>query len=222
MMKMRLYAIMTGAVLALTAADTSHAMSELVSLSTDPMWPKSSTPDGTVLYYVTTVGRGGAGLLEVELAAGNLPPGVTATFSPSVLRFTGNKITAQTAIMTVDCPSLMPLDTHPFTLTGTTERKSLTVANPAVLTVQDIAARKPYLYMDKWGNGELRLRGLGVTGETYQIEAREEGADAVWTPVGFSTADGNGRFTFITAPVEGIPVCYYRATLPVSDAALQQ
>jgi hypothetical protein len=216
-MKKRLSTILVAATLALAAADTSHAMSELVSLSTDPMWPMSSTPENYLLYYVTTVGRGGAGLLEVELTAGNLPPGVTVTFEPSVLRFTGNKLTAQTAIMAVDCPSLMPLDCHPFTLTGTAQRESITVTNHVVLTVQDIAARKPYLYLDKWGNGELRLRGLGVSGEIYQIEAKDDLIDGTWEPVGFSTADGNGRFTFFTAPESGVPVRYYRALMPMSD-----
>jgi len=220
-MKNRIHAIIIGGALALAAADTSHAMSELVSLSTDPMWPASSTPEHYLLYYVTTVGRGGAGLLEVELTAGNLPPGVTVTFEPSVLRFTGNKVTAQTAVMAVDCPSLMPLDCHPFTLTGTALRESLTITNQVVLTVQDIAARKPYLYLDKWGNGELRLRGLGVTGARYQVEVKDDITDAVWEPLGFSTADGNGRFTFFTAPTTDVPVRFYRAVLPASDAAPQ-
>ena len=218
-MKKRLYTIITAATLTLAAADTSHAMSELVSLSTDPMWPLSSTPEHHLLYYVTTVGRTGAGLLEVELTAGNLPPGVTVTFEPSVLRFTGNKETAQTAIMAVDCPSLMPLDCHPFSITGTAQRESITITNHVVLTVQDIAARKPYLYMDKWGSGELRLRGLGVSGEQYQIEAKDDLIGGTWQPVGSSTADGNGRFTFFTAPESGVPTRYYRAVLPAPNVA---
>jgi hypothetical protein len=155
----------------------------------------------------------------VELTAGNLPPGVTVTFEPSVLRFTGNKQTAQTAIMAVNCPSLMPLDCHPFTLTGTAQRESITVTNQVLLTVQDIAARKPYLYLDKWSNGQLRLRGLGVTGEQYQIEAKDSLIGGTWEPVGVSTADGNGRFTFFAAPESGVPTRYYRAVLPVPDAA---
>jgi hypothetical protein len=220
-MKKRLFAIITGVTLTLTGANSSHAMSELVSLSTDPMWPMSSTPEEYLLYYVTTVGRGGAGLLEVELTAGNLPPGVTATFEPSVLRFTGNQVTSQTAIMAVDCPSLMQLDCHPFTLTGTAQRESITITNQVVLTVQDIAARKPYLRIDKRGNGELRLRGLGVTGKTYQIEVKEDITGSDWKPLGQSTADGNGRFTFFTAPARDVPVCYYRAVSPATAADSQ-
>jgi hypothetical protein len=124
--------------------------------------------------------------------------------------------------MAVDCPSLTPLDCHPFSLTGTAQRESISITNQIVLTVQDIAARKPYLYMDKRGTGELRLRGLGVTGEQYQIEAKDDLSDGAWEPVGSSTADGNGRFTFFTAPEPGVPVRYYRAVLPAPDATPQQ
>src|SRR3954471_14272877 len=85
----------------LAANCASHAMSSLVSLSQQPLWPVTSNPDGNLIYEVTAVGRSGAGLLEVTLTAGNMPPGVTVTFSPSVLRFTGIKLVAQTARMTV-------------------------------------------------------------------------------------------------------------------------
>ena len=213
--------MLIGLAFSLASAGTGHAMSELISLSCDPLWPTSSKPETNLIYNLTTVGRGGAGLLEVALTAGAMPPGVTVTFSPSVLRFTGNKVTTQTAIMTVHCPSLMPIDCHAFTLTGTALRESLTITNQVVLTVQDIAARKPYLYLDKWGNGELRLRGLGVTGARYQVEVKDDITDAVWEPLGFSTADGNGRFTFFTAPTTDVPVRFYRAVLPASDAAPQ-
>ena len=104
-------------------------MSELLSLSTEPLWPTSSTPDNNLAYNITTVGRGGAGLLEVTLTAGDMPPGVTVTFSPSVLRFTGNQLTSQTATMTVHCSSPLPLDCYPFTLTGTSLRESVTITN---------------------------------------------------------------------------------------------
>jgi hypothetical protein len=221
-MKKQLQTIMIAATLALTAADTSHAMSELISLSTDPMWPASSTPDNNVVYYVTTVGRGGAGLLEVSLAASDMPPGVTVTFSPSVLRFTGTKVTSQTATMTVHCPSLMPIDCHSFTLTGTALRERVTITNQVMFTREYVAARPSNLYLDNWGNGQLRLRGLGATGRTYQIEAKENTADAIWKPLGYSTADGNGRFTFFTGTVTGVPVCYYRAVVPASDATPQE
>jgi len=197
--------------LGLTTASVSHAMSELISLSTEPLWPTSSTPDGDLLYYVTTVGRGGAGLLEVTLTAGAMPPGVTVTFSPSTLRFTGNQLTAKTCTMTVHCPGLLPLDCYPFTLTGTALRESITITNTVTLTPIEVANRRPTLYLDNLGSGALRLRGLGATGKTYQIEAQAHLGDPAWTPLGSATADGNGRFTFFTTQVDGMPMCAYRA-----------
>jgi len=220
-MKNRLFSILIGAALTLAAADTSQAMSELVSLSNDPLWPTSSTPDNNLVYSLTTVGRGGAGLLEVTLTAGDMPPGVTVTFSPSVLRFTGNQLTYQTALMTVHCPSLMPIDCHPFTITGTAQRESITITNLVMFSLQSLAVRLPTLYLDDLGNGELRLRGLGATGQTYQIEAKSNLSDPVWTPLGSATADGNGRFTFFTTQTADSSTRFYRAVWSAPDAAPQ-
>jgi len=219
-MKKHLYAILMGAALTLTA-DTSHAMSELVTLSTEPLWPTSSKPDSNLVYTVTTVGRAGAGLLEVVLTAGDMPPGVTVTFSPTMLRFTGNQVTAQTTTMTVHCPFLLPLDCYPFTLTGTALRESITVTNLVKFTPEYVANRIPTLYLDNLGNGALRLRGLGATGKTYRIEAKSALTDPVWEPLGQSMADGNGRFTFFTDQAADAPMRFYRAVLSAPDAAPQ-
>jgi hypothetical protein len=210
-MKNRVYTTLTTVALALTTASVSHAMSEFISLSTDPMWPTSSTPDNTLVYSVTTVGRAGSGLLEVTLAAGDMPPGVTVTFSPSVLRFTGNQLASQTATMTVHCPYPLPLDCYPFTLTGTALRESLTITNLVMFTPEWVAIRPPTLHLDNLGNGALQLRGLGATAKTYQIEATPDLMNPVWTPLGTATADGNGRFTFFTAQAANAPMRFYRA-----------
>jgi hypothetical protein len=210
-MKNRVYTTLIAMALALTTATVSHAMSEFISLSTDPMWPTSSTPDNTLVYSVTTVGRAGAGLLEVTLTAGDMPPGVTVTFSPSVLRFIGNQLTAQTATMTVHCPYPLPLDCYPFTLSGTAQREGLAITNLIMFTPEWIAIRPPTLYLDNLGNSALRLRGLGATAKTYQIQATSDLINPVWTPLGSATADGNGRFTFFTAQAADGSMRFYRA-----------
>jgi len=195
----------------LTSVSASHAMSDLLSLSTDPIWPTSSKPDSNLVYSITTVGRGGAGLLEVTLTAGGMPPGVTVTFSPSVLRFTGNQITTQTATMTVHCSTLVPLDCYPFTLTGTSQRgESITVTNTVSFTPFYVMTRRATLYLDDQGNRALRLRGLGATGKIYQIETTSS-LNALWAPLGGSTADANGRFTFFTTQATNAPGRFFRA-----------
>ena len=73
-----------------------------------------------------------------------------------------------------------------------------------------VATRAPTLYLDHLGNGDLRLRGLGATGKTYQIETTSDLTTSVWTSLGNATADGNGRFTFFTAQVATAPMRFYR------------
>ena len=210
-MKKRISTTLIAVAFALATATVGHAMSELITVSSEPLWPTSSTPDSNLVYSVTTIGRAGAGLLEVTLTAGAMPPGVTVTFSPSVLRFTGNQLTAQTATMTVHCPTLIPLDCYPFTLTGTALREGITITNLVMFTPDYVATRPPTLYLDNLGKDAFRLRGLGATGKTYQIEAKSNLTDPVWKPLGSATADGNGRFTFFTAQATDAPMRFYRA-----------
>lgn len=208
-MKNRIGSLFIAVVFGLASAGVTHAMSSLISMSKDPVWPATSTPDSNLVYTVTAVGRAGSGLLQVTLTAGSLPPGVTVTFSPSVLRFTGNQLTAQTATMTVSCPTLMAIDSFPFTITGTSQRQSITITNQVFFTPQFIAVRLPTLTLDNLTNGVLRIHGLGATGKTYQIEATPSLTNPVWTPEGTSTADGNGRFTFFTS--KAVPMRFFRA-----------
>lgn len=207
-MKNRAITILAGLILTLTTSST-FAMSELISLSALPVWPTSTAPNTTVLYNVSTVGRGGAGLLEVELTAGGLPPGITITFSPSVLRFTGNALTTQTATMTVNCTVPTPIDCYPFTITGTSKRESITVTNVVMFTPEFVASRKATLYMDALANGALLIRGLGATAKTYKIEATSDLTNPVWEALGNTTADGNGRFIYPLS--QTIPARFFRA-----------
>jgi hypothetical protein len=210
-MKNQVCAILLGAAFSLASAGVSHAMSELVSMSKEPVWPASPTPDGTLVYNVTTVGRTGSGLLEVTLSAGAMPPGVTVTFSPNVMRFTGNQVTSQTATMTVTCTGLIPIDCFPFTLTGTAQRETITVTNEVLYSAEYLATRVPTLVADKLADGGLRLRGSGATGKTYQIESTPNLTNPVWTVEGSSIADANGRFTFFTGKAMSQSARFFRA-----------
>src|SRR5262249_72925 len=138
-MNNKISALLLAATLGLASTGVSHAMSSLVSLSSQPVWPTSSTPDGNLIYNITAVGRGGSGLLQVNLTAGDMPPGVTVTFSPSFLRFTGNQLTSQTASMIVSCAWPIPLDCFPYTITGTAQRESITITNVACFTPAFVA-----------------------------------------------------------------------------------
>jgi hypothetical protein len=210
-MKNRVKATFTAVALMLTMTSVVHAKSEFVSLSCAPLWPTSSTPATNLLYYVTAVGRAGAGLLEVTLTASDMPPGLAVTFSPPVLRFTGNQLTSQTATMAVQCSSPMPLDCYAFTMTGTSAHGNITITNVVMFTPDYVASRPATLFVDNLGNNNLRLRGLGATAKTYQIQGKAFLSDSTWMPLGNSTADGNGRFTFFPAPATEAPSCVFRA-----------
>jgi hypothetical protein len=210
-MKNRIGALSIALALSLAAAGTGHAMSSLISLSKDPVWPLTTTPSRDILYNVTTVGRAGSGMLTVTFTAGDLPPGVTVTFSPSSVKFTGNQLSAQTTTMTVSCPQVMPIDSFPFTITATAQRESITITNVVTISPADIAVRPPTLMIDNLSNGSYRIRGLGATGKTYQILATPTLDHPVWTTLGTTTADGNGRFTFWPAPTPNVPMQFFRA-----------
>ena len=210
-MNNKLSALVLAVSLGLASTGVSHAMSSLISLSSQPVWPTSSTPDGNLVYNITAVGRAGAGLLEVALTTGDMPPGVTVTFNPSVLRFTGNQLTSQTATMTVSCAWPLPLDCYPYTLTGTAQRESITITNLVCFSPSFVAVRAPTLYLDPLANSALRIRGLGATGKTYQIQVTSSLSNPVWTSLGLATADGNGRFTFFTTTDTTVPARFFRA-----------
>jgi hypothetical protein len=204
-------ALILGVAFSLASTGVSHAMSQLISLTQTPLWPASSNPGNSVSYAITTVGRGGAGLLLVNFAGGAMPAGVTVTFSPTTLRFTGNQLTAQTTIMTVSgtgCP--FPLDSYPFTITANAQRETLTTTNVASFSADYVAARPATLYIENLGTNNLCIRGLGATGKTYQIEATADLSNTAWTSLGSAIADGNGRFTFFTQTT-GSSARFYRA-----------
>ena len=214
LMKSQLRPLLLGLTFSLASVGVSHAMSELLSISEEPVWPVSSNPDGSIVYAITTASRGGAGLLEVTLTAGDMPPGVTVTFSPSVLRFTGNQATNQTATMTVYSTNLIPIDCFPFTITGTAQRQTITCTNQVSYSASAVATRPPTLMLDSQTNSALRLRGLGGTGKTYQIEATSSLSKPVWNPLGSATADANGRFILFTSQVPGSSAYFFRAVTP--------
>jgi len=210
-MKNRVYTILLGIALTLTAVSTSQAMSEFVSLSIEPEWPATSNPGTVILYKVTAVVREGSGLLEVSLSTLGLPEGATVEFSPSLLRFTGHVPYVQTATMTVTCPKVMPTETYPFSLTGDARRESITLTNQVQQELYSPIVGPAVLVLDRLSEGSLRLRGRGTTGQLYRIESTPSLTQPSWSPVGYCTADGNGRFTFFTAQASDAPVRFYRA-----------
>ena len=210
-MKNRVYAIVIGMAFSLTTVSVSQAMSELVSLSIEPEWPATSSPGTVIVYKLSAVAREGQGMLEVSLSTLGLPDGATVSFSPDVLRFTGRAPECLTSTVTITCTNLTATDNYPFTITGAALRETVTLTNQPVQTPYGVVNGPAVLALDRLSGGSLRLRGAGATGQTYQIESTPDLSKPAWTLVGSTTADGNGRFTFVTAQAAGASMRFYRA-----------
>jgi len=65
--------------------------------------------------------------------------------------------------------------------------------------------------LDRLSNGTIQIRGTGTGGQTYTLEATSNLDNPVWTAVGNSSADGNGRFTFFPAQMPSAPARFFRA-----------
>jgi hypothetical protein len=196
----------------LAASSGAHAMSEFASLSITPLWPTNSNPGNVVLYGVT-VERSGSGLLSVDLSSTGLPTGTTVSFTYDPSRFTGNSPRFMYFIMAVTTTQPTPTDSFSFVVTGTARRESISVTN-TVPPLLRVSSEPPlFVALDLRKNGNVELRGWGYTGESYRIEATDDLGSPDWKSVGISTADGNGRFTFLHehAQSEGSAMQFYRA-----------
>jgi hypothetical protein len=209
-MKNRVYVVAIGLVLNLAATGATHAMSELVTISMQPEWPVTSNPGTVITYEISAVAREGQGKLEVSLSALGLPDGATASFSPSLLRFTGRVPECLTCTLTITCTNVTATDNYPFTITGTGLREAVTITNQVSEVQGSPGSVSPTLALDRVGGGNLALRGKGGSGQTYQVESTPDLRNPTWTAVGSSTADGNGRFTFTTAQAAGAAMRFYR------------
>jgi hypothetical protein len=116
--------------------------------------------------------------------------------------------------MTVACPGLLPLDCYPFTITGTTQKgESITITNQVAYSSSYVATRPATLFVDnnKTSVG-LPVRGLGACGASYLIQTTTNLATPVWSTIGSSTADGNGRFIWFTGQTN-LPMQFYRSVV---------
>lgn len=201
--------------LAVAGANTSHAMSEFASLTLTPLWPTNSTP-GNVVSYGVTLERLGSGMLSVDFSSSGLPEGTTVSFTQDPARYTGNNPRFMYFVMTVTATKPTPTDSFTFVVTGTSRRESISVTNTIQNLFKGNSTAPVLLSLDLRPSGDVELRGLGTTGESYQIEATNDLNNPTWTSVGLSTAEGNGRFTFIHAAAQspGIPMRFYRAVKP--------
>jgi len=201
------------------ATSACNARSEFTDLALDSIYPATSQPGNTVLYSIKAT-RTGQGLLLVDLSIEGLPAGATATFSPSVLRFTGRNPETLTSVITITCSELTKTDMYPLKVRGIARRDDQSLVFTTLLTqgVQIPTPSAPVLRLDRSPGGVILVHGAGSSGVTYQIEATADLVNPSWSGIGSSTADGNGKFTYVDTQTSELPVRFYRAVQPGSTA----
>jgi hypothetical protein len=211
-MQNRLKVIALSLGLSLATSMVAQAMSQLTFISVTPLWPTNSNPGNLVLYEVV-VERTGQGFLNVEFSASCLPDGCNISFDPDSARFTGRRPQYLRFIMGITGNQPEPTDTYAFTVTGTARRESFTFTNSIQSPFFIDPSASSLVSLNVRADGDVELRGLGYTGQTYDIEATDDLANPAWTTVGSCTADGNGRFTFIHegADAKASSMRFYRA-----------
>lgn len=218
-MNNRTCALVLGIAFALATGGVSQAMSHLVAVSVVPELSVTSDT-ATVTSYQVTLTRTGQGLLAVSLSSLGLPEGVTATFSPSVVRFAGRVPETLTATLTISCPNDLPLSPCTFTVTGVARRETVTATAQLSLQRPLLSSRLPVLALDPPAAAGITLRGLGAIGATYQVEATSDLGNPSWTSIGSTTADDNGLFVFLDTQAKDVPARFYRTRVlePVAVA----
>ena len=210
-MKNSFKAVAFGLVLAF-ASTAAQAMSELTSVTVTPLWPTNSDP-GNLLLYRVDIQRTGSGLLDVKMGCVSLPSGCNATFSTSSIRFTGNKPESANLIMSVMANQPTPVDCCAFKVTATAQRETITLTNVPSTSLRLGDVPSVMVTAIRCPGGDLEVRGMGDSGQTYRIEGASSMLNSAWSPVGTCKSDGNGRFTFLHCGVciQGPPMQFYRA-----------
>lgn len=210
-MKNRIFSMLVGIAFGLASSGASRAMSHLASMTIEPVTPISTLPGASVAYKITLT-RTGQGVLNVDLTTSGLPNGVTASFSPALVRFTGRVPETLTANLTITCTSATHPEPCAFTVTGESRREILS-ATVQFVPPANLSASFPILTLDQPGPDGITIRGTGSSVATYQIEATPDLTNPSWSAIGSTTADNNGLFSFLDTHAKELPARFYRALL---------
>src|SRR5437867_609284 len=106
----------------------------LDSVTVSPQTPASINP-GSNGTYTVTVTRTGYGDIDIYLSCSTLPAGASATFSPSMIHFTGPTPTSGTATLTISTTASTPTGVYAFTVTARDGASFNTRTDTGTLTI---------------------------------------------------------------------------------------
>jgi hypothetical protein len=186
------------------AATTSVVAGPTFSaISIDPV--AAATDPGGSATYTITVSRVGSGNLDVYLSISNLPAGITASFLPTMVHFTGPIPTSLTAGLTLSTSRSLPMGIYNFTVTGddgSSHNKKTT--NGMLLVGVGMSC------VEMLPDHSAEIIGSGVAGQTYIIQATTNLIAPVWLNISTNTAGSNSIYSFIDSDAKTCPCRFYR------------
>ena len=197
----------------LACATRALAASTLSLVSVGSQSPGTVMP-GSNASYTLAVTRTGSGSMDVYLTISNLPTGVTATFNPSPVSFSGN-LSNMTAALTLATSAGVAPGTYNFIVTGRVGQSHNFTTGNGVLVVgsgsNTIQNQPSTLSLQKLPQGSAQLTCTGSPGYSYQIQATTDLANPSWTSIGSATAGQNGVCVFVDANASLYSQRFYRA-----------
>jgi aminopeptidase S len=198
----------------LACATRALADSTIGSVSVGSQSPGTVLP-GSNASYTITVARTGSGSVDVNLTITNLPAGVTATFVPSQVSFTGSQPLTKTASLTLATTASVAPGTYNFSVTGRdghshnfkTSNGALVVGSDSSKTLSQPAT----LALERLPQLSAQLTCTGSPGYSYQIQATADLGNPSWTSIGTATADQTGVCVFVDANASLYSQRFYRA-----------
>jgi hypothetical protein len=168
---------------------------------------------GSNAVYTITVGRAGTGNLDAYLSATNLPGGVSATFVPSFIHFSGSLSTRTGSLTLAIAPNVAP-GTYNFTVVardgGSPNLKSAT-GSLVIGSGSNIGLGLPStLAIQKDSQGQTQITCTGPVGRSYQIQATSDLANPSWAPIGTVTTDQFGVCIFVDGNASLYSQRFYR------------
>ncbi len=207
-MKLLSFVSLTSLVLSLNSGDIMAA-SVLSSVAISSQAPGPLVAGGAATYIVT-VYRTDSGNLDVYLSTSGLPAGTTASFSPSMVHFSGSTPTSATATLTISTDASFTTCSNSFNVVANDGGSFNQKTCPGALTLVCAPAARGVLVGGVLPGGSFQLTCNGSPNQTCLIQATTSLSAPDWITIGTNTADGNGILTFIDADTKNYPVRFYR------------
>lgn len=196
----------------LACATRAWADSTVGSVSVGPQSPSPVMP-GSNATYTITVDRAGTGNLDVYLSLTNLPAGVSATFVPSFVHFSGS-LSSKTASLTLATTTGVAPGTYNFILVGRDGGSPNFKTAPGTLVVgsssNPVQNQPATVAIQKLPQGSTQITCTGLAGHSYQIQATADLANPSWSVIGTASANQLGVCIFVDANAGLFSQRFYR------------